>query len=117
MVKVYEDDSVEETARKIFEDFTVLQSCTITGYCMLNENKGVTKDKNLCVDVAEKGELVWQRLRKLDEGKYARLYGKKLVRIRTKIPNSIGDFVSQPIFSHHRRKDEEIVKWAIWRRQ
>lgn len=117
MVRIFEDDSVNEIARKIFEDFKVFDSCTITGFVMLNENGMITKDKNLASDVIEKGDAVWQQLKKLDKFKYMQIYGKKLTRIRTYVPNSIGGFVSQPIFRHNRRKDGDTIKWAIWRHQ
>ena len=117
MVKVYADDTIEETARKIFEQFELFQSCTIEGYVMINKLGVITNIKEECDDSEERGKLVWERLRKLDQHKYAKLYGKKLLRLRKKIPNSIGGFVAQPIFCHNRRKSDGVVKWAIWRHQ
>lgn len=109
MVQVLHDDSPYETARKIFEEFELHQSCTITG-TLIDEEKRTAFFK---------GELVLKELKIMDECQNTnRPAGdKRLRRKRVILEDSIGGYVAQKIFRFKKTVLDGETRWSIWRFQ
>ena len=104
-IRVLETDSIWETARKIYNDFAMHQSCTVKGI----EIQGT---KAIC-----KGEEVIKELTKMDKDENIRQYGKKLSRIRKKLPNTIGGYVAHKMFKYASVTIDNDIRYQIWRIQ
>ena len=105
MTRVFHEDSVKETARKIYHEFEVNQSCTVIGL----EFDG---EKVIC-----KGEEVCKELRRLDTLENVRPMGKKMTRRRKSLPNSIGGYVAHKIFRYDKVTVDSDIRYTIWRVQ
>jgi len=104
-VRVYAEDTSKEMAEKIFQHFILNQSCSVTGFEIVDD------------EPVHKGELVLNHLRAMDEAENTRTYGKKLKRNRRILENSIGGPVAQKIFRYETRTVNKTTKTTIWRIQ
>lgn len=105
-IRVFETDSIEETARKIFEDFAIHQSCTVKGLEWNGEQRVICK-----------GEEVIKEIERLDRKYNMQKQGKKLVRKRKRLPNTIGDFVAHKTFKYQKVTVDNDIRYQIWRIQ
>lgn len=102
--------SVNEIAKIVYNDFAVLQSCTIKGYVMSGKNGEET--------AMYKGIAVVEDLKVMDRIDHIRAYGTKRVRRQMKfVADSIGGPVSQKIFRFSTRINDKIPCVSIWRIQ
>lgn len=104
-VKIYDTDTVEEIAEKIFNYFDVGASCTVSGFEILENG------------VVAKGELVLKELERLDEINNCRYAAGKKIRNYKYKKNSIGGTIAQKIFSWDKRISDKEPKYTIWRFQ
>lgn len=108
MTRVYEHDTVEDMAQKIFRQFEVMQSCKVEGFIpdMINEH------------LHEKGKLVWERIIELDrqENFEAHVKGGSK-RKRTVYENSNGAALAHKIFRWSREFRNNKLVYTIWRMQ
>ena len=105
LVKVYDTDTPEQIAKKIFNNFEVMQSCTITGYVISGGESFI------------KGELVINELYSLDKLHNLRQQGNKMARKRKRLKDSIGGYVADKIFRYKKTIDGSNVRYNIWRYQ
>jgi hypothetical protein len=107
-IKIYDTDTVQDIARKIYEDFDVMASCSIYGFVMHElEHKLIPK-----------GELVIEELRRMDEkenmgigaagGRYRKYKYRK---------DSVGGPIAHKIFTWEKRVVESEPRYTIWRYQ
>lgn len=108
MVRIFTDDTVDVTAKKIFNEFDVFQSCSINGF-VRDEAKQ---------ELVPKSEMVINALRILDEraNTEVRKGDGRRRRIRTLAKDSIGGYLAHKIFKF-RYDDKDHVKVTIWRLQ
>lgn len=104
-VKIYETDSVEDIAKKIFFDFEVGASCSIYGFVVGSEQ------------MKAKGELVWEEIRRLDDLHNCRDFGGKRVRKYEYRKGAIGGTIAQKIFTFEKRIIDKDIRYMIWRFQ
>ena len=91
----------------IFERFTVMQSCKVTGF-----------EYDVNGRLKAKGELVCDKLWALDVYANTKVNGdRKEKRIKRKPPNSIGGYLADKIFRYKIDILKEDVKYTIWRIQ
>lgn len=111
MVKIYEHESPEEIAKKIYDNFEVFASCSILGYWDIGNTKMHPKGDLVCDEL--------KRLDRVDNTKPVRGKGDKLVRTRRKPSNSIGGYLAQKIFRYEKTEMAEnpYIKYTIWRIQ
>lgn len=107
MTVILHDDNPVQIALKIFEDFELNQSCTITGHIVYEEERRV----------AFKGEVVLDELRKLDVYHNTDEGGKKPRRKRVVLPDTIGGWVAQKIFKYKKVVLDGETRISIWRIQ
>ena len=104
--RVFAEDSVEDTARKIFYYFELNQSCSVVGWVY---SAGRTH---------KKGDLVLENIKRLDEIENCTGDGKGNSRRKRVIPpNTIGGFVAHKIFRYSRVMVDNEPKINIWRIQ
>ena len=104
--RVYADDSVQDTAEKIYRQFEVLQSVSIVGWIY---SGGRTY---------KKGELVIQEIERLDSMENCVSDGKgKWRRKRVIPPNTIGGYVAHKMFRFQKVMIDNEPKITIWRIQ
>lgn len=108
---IYEGETIQEIAHKIFYNFQVGQNCTVTGF--------TTTHRWGAEHVVAKGEMVKKELEDLDrrENCYRPAGDKRLRRRRKVIPDSIGGYAAQKIFKYKVMEMERTVKWMFWRIQ
>jgi len=94
-MNIYEEDSWQECARKIFYHFKVGQTVSF---------EGTGED---C-----KGIWVIDELKRLDEVTNKYVKGGKLVRKLQQIPGSIGGYIAHKIFKY-RVGDKKVHIWRI----
>lgn len=109
ITRIFESDTWDVMARKIFRDFVVGQSCSIIGF--VNVEIG---------EPTPKGILVALELERLD--KFSNSSGNardgKWRRRRVKPANSIGDFTAQKQWVYKKQIIEgNKIKVDIWRTQ
>lgn len=106
MIKIYDTDTVWEIAKKIWEDFDVLASCTVYGF--------VEVEKSL----VPKGQLVVSELRKMDELENVKknAVGSKVRQWKYK-KDSIGGPIAHKIFTWEKRIVDDEPRFTIWRVQ
>lgn len=108
MVKILDTDTANEIAKKIYEKFEVLESCTVTGWF-------VEPGEQL---VLGKGEMVLNELRRLDSEEHIdSLKSGKNSRRNSLKPNSIGGPIAHKIFTWERRIVNNEPRYTIWRWQ
>lgn len=105
MVKIYDVDTPQEIAKKIYEQFDVMASCSVYGFV-------VTEEK-----IIPKGELVLQEIKRLDELENISYFGKKKVRKYKYRKDSIGGTLAQKIFTWEKRIVDSEPRYTIWRFQ
>lgn len=104
--RVLESDNYMIMAEKIYTVFEVLQSCTISGWVVGEE------------DLWEKGQMVCDELRKLDMRDNVKTPKEgRPSRRRKIIPDSIGGYLAHKIFKYKRVVVDNKPKWTIWRIQ
>jgi hypothetical protein len=104
--RIYAEDSVKETAKKIFYHFVLNQSCLVKGFVVGSD------------DLEEKGKLVLDELRRLDElENHIPNRSGKMRRRRNVLQNSIGGYVAQKIFRYKKETINSEVRYTIWRVQ
>lgn len=107
--KVYDTDTVEEMAKKIYEEFVINQSCTIHGIELVANAYYPERIRPVA-----KGELVVDKLTYIDRldnfiGKY---------RKRSKFSNSIGGEIAHKAFKWKKEMlADGSPKYTIWRVQ
>ena len=107
MNKITQDMTSGDIAEIIFNKFTVMQSCKITGFEMDERSR-----------VKAKGELVCDKLWALDQFHNVKVQGaKKENRIKRRPPNSIGGYLADKIFRWKIQMLKDDVKYTIWRIQ
>lgn len=102
-------DNAHQMAHKIFYNFKLNQSCTISGWIQFIDIQ----------DVMPKGDYVIKLLEKLDtmvNCNKSRSDGR-MRRSRVKLPNTVGGFVAQKIFKWDVRIMDQIPRYTIWRIQ
>ncbi len=110
-IRVFDTDSIETTAKKIYEDFVVGQSCTVKGL-ELKEGAIIGGKSMIC-----KGEEVIKELERLDRLENVYPVGKKMSRKRKKLPNTVGGFVAHKIFGWKAVTIDSDIRYQIWRIQ
>jgi len=109
MVRIYDTDTLEETARKIFEEFEVNQSCTLRGVEFVEAER----------KVYAKGKMVLAQLEYLDRIANTQKRGTRggFARIQRKPSNCIGGYLAHKLFrwSEETLNGEPCV--TIWRIQ
>lgn len=107
--RIYETDDLFTIVNKIFEDFEIGQSVSISGFVIHGREQ----------KVRPKGEVVLEELRILDESinaEKSRRDGR--IRRKRKIePDSIGGYVAQKIWKYKLVYINEIPRYTIWRFQ
>jgi len=107
---VQREDTVQASARKIFEHFEVGQSCTITGFVIMPDDS-----------IDEKGKLVCDELIRLDFvenfNRSGSTRGNGMRRRRIRPENSIGDYLRKKTFQWQRKIIDNQVRYTIWRIQ
>lgn len=107
ITRVYESDSFDEMARKIYNNFEIGQSCSITGFLM-----NIT-------DPVPKGLMVVQEIERMD--KYNNMHcnsrDRKWRRRRVKPEDSIGDYTAQKQWRFKKTVIDNKIKYDIWRTQ
>lgn len=104
--RIYDTDTILQTATKIFKHFELNQSCTITGF-MLNDK-----------EVKSKGEEVLKVIEKLDiEENTIKATDGRVRRKRKILANTIGGFVAQKIFRYDKKIVDKEPRVSIWRIQ
>lgn len=106
-VRIYETDTWNEMAVKIFYEFEIDQSCTIEGFIMDIDKAGLP-------DPIPKGELVLTELESLDS-KVNKSDGAR--RRRKYMNNTIGGYVVKKVFRFNKRITDKFYKVDIWRIQ
>lgn len=104
--RIYEYESFEEMAKKIFFHFEINQSCTVSGYEEIEGGRLVAK-----------GEQVIAELERLDNKHNMTTEGKVMRRKRAKPIHSIGGYVAHKIWKYRQRIVDSQVKYDIWRIQ
>lgn len=107
--RILAEDSIYEMARKIFNNFTIHQSCTIIGWIQDEKNKRAIP----------KGDLVIQELIEMDkkENCQTRPGDGRIRRKRVMLPDTIGGYVAQKIFQYKRNIVDSEPRISIWRIQ
>lgn len=106
--RVFDEDSSEDIARKIFKHFAVHQSCTISGFSRVNNETRLTP----------KGEVVLDYLRKMDAKANTQVPPDGRPRRKRRIlPNSIGGYIAQKIFTWKWETRDGMPYCTIWRYQ
>ncbi len=106
-VRILESDGYYDMAIKIYRDFEVGQSCTISGFVIVGN------------EAEPKGEVVIRELEKMDikDNVHIPKDGRKRRRKRVKPPNSIGDYVAQKMWVWEKVIRDGKIKFIIWRKQ
>lgn len=111
--KIYDVDTPEEAAKKIYRNFEAGQSCKILGI----------------IDGEEKGKIVIAEIKRLYENEHVYPYKGKLMRILKYPKDSIGGAIAHPIFKWIRHQvctdgkgeycEGEVnnVRYTIWKIQ
>lgn len=104
---VKDEDSIQDIARKIFNDFELNQSCTVRGF--------IEQDDELI----PKGLMVVKELERLDVAKnwYTAPGESRKRRKRLKLANTIGGFVAQKIFRYEQKIVNKDMRYSFWRIQ
>lgn len=105
--RIFDTDTPEQTAKKIFNSFDVLQSCTITGYIVDPETE----------DVDYKADKVLEELIRLDKVNNFADTRRGMQRVSRRLKNSIGGLVAQKIFRYERNEGDGKCSIRIWRVQ
>lgn len=107
ITRVYESDSYDVMAKKIYSNFDVGQSCSILGFLLEKE------------DPVPKGLRVLEELERLDNfNNMARARDGKWRRRRVKPEDSIGDFTAQKQWRFKKSiVNGSKIKYDIWRTQ
>lgn len=106
-VKIYNTDSVEVMAKKIYNFFEVGQSCTVYGF-VVNE---------LIKKVTPKGELVVDYIKSLYEIDCMRIISGRVKRAFLYKKNSVGGPVAHKIFIWDKKIVDSEPRYTIWRFQ
>lgn len=107
MANINELDSPYLIADALFNDFELLQSCTITGF---------QKDKDGRLE--RRGEVILKILDNLDKSSNMQTGGdKRPRRKRVKPPNTIGGYVAQKIWKYKHEIIDSEPRTTIWRIQ
>jgi hypothetical protein len=104
--RILDTDGFQEVAKKIFKDFDLNQSCTVTGWVQFED-----------LSTKPKGEMVLKELERLDSVDNIRPAGKRMVRRRKRWPDSIGDYIAGKAFRWKKVIVDNEVKYTIWRTQ
>ena len=105
-VKIYDTDTADEIAKKIYIYFEVMASCSIYGF--------VTKGESLI----PKGQCVLDSLRKLDEMENIKKDAiGRLIRKFKYRKDSIGGPIAHKIFTWEIRIIDSEPRYTIWRYQ
>lgn len=107
MVKIYDTDTIEIISRKIYFDFEVLQSCTVSGFVMDMEKQKITP----------KGELVMQELSMLYNDECCKDTGGRKYRKFAYRENSVGGPIAHKIFTFDKKIVNNEPRYTIWRFQ
>ncbi len=112
-IRIYDTDDHEEIAKKIFEDFDVLQSCKVVGFY-----EGMNTDTGRRF-IVPKGDLVLDHIKLLDSqiNIYDSKTDKRGRRIHRKLPNTIGGYVAHKIFKYDVKMTDREPVFTIWRIQ
>lgn len=98
--RIYDTDSIEEIASKIYNQFEVGQSCAIKGTIIRGD------------DILTKGELVLNHMQKLYSEEFMKPDGK--TRKMKLMEHSIGGFLAHKIWKWTKK---DLHKYTIWRIQ
>lgn len=100
-VRIYDTDTLDDIASKIFNDFDVMAFCTIFGFLTVGEK------------LVPKGEIVLRKIKEMDIAK--NVPGGKRKNVYKK--DSIGGCIAQKIFTWEKRIVDKDVRYTIWRYQ
>lgn len=116
---VLESDNYEITAKKIYYEFELNQSCTVIGW--MSDDPEIEGGEGLyqrVQKVVAKADEVLKELERIDNLENVRPCGaKKMTRKRKKLPNTIGGYVAHKIFKYNRVLSDGHVRVTIWRIQ
>lgn len=104
-IRVYDNETVQEIAYKIYQSFEIFQSCKVTGFIQDGRR------------MEAKGELVLKEIDRLDRLDNVRKMGEKMTRKRKKPPNTVGGYVAHKIFQWEKNIVDNEVRYTIWRIQ
>lgn len=107
-IKVYDTDTVEQIAKKVFYEFDVMASVTIYGFVMNEQEQ----------KLMPKGEAVLEYIRKLDQfNNFKDRENSKPVRYFKYKKDSIGGPIAHKIFTWEKRIVDSEPRYTIWRYQ
>lgn len=108
IIRVYESDSYDIIANKLYFKFELGQSCSICGFMMEEGDEPVPK-----------GEVVIRELERMD--KFYNMQSKardgKWRRRRVKPVDTIGDYNAQKQWRFKKTITDNKIKYDIWRTQ
>lgn len=104
-IKIYDIDSINEIARKIYYHFEINQSCTIWGIEAYQDA------------AVPKGQLIVDEIRRIYAEENMRRQGTKIIRVRKYVENSVGGELAHKIFKWQMNKIDNDVRYTIWRIQ
>lgn len=106
MVHIYDNDTVQDIAHKIWSMFDIGASCKVHGFVTFEDK------------LIPKGELVVKELEQMYEDKFIKISsdGKKLRKYAFKA-NSIGGPIAHKIFTWEKRIVDKEPRFTIWRYQ
>lgn len=108
--RLLQTDSWQEMAKKIYENFEVLQSCSVSGFICEEEKRltGLKRD-----EVFAKGQVVWDEITRMDREENFTKAGR---RKRRYLPMSNGAEIANKLFRYS-IVNNPVPKWTIWRVQ
>lgn len=107
-IKIYDTDTVFDIARKVYEDFDVMASCTIYGFVLHEEKK----------QLIPKGELVVDCLKRMDADEHLKknAIGSMMRQYKYK-KDAVGGPIAHKIFVWEKRIIDSEPRYTIWRFQ
>lgn len=105
--RIFDTDTYQEVADKMYHHFVINQSCSVKGFIWIGKR------------IETIGDMVIKELTRLD--KHENMITPRDGRPRRKsvlIPNSVGGFVAQKIFRYKKpEKNDNDQKYTFWRIQ
>lgn len=106
-IRIYDTDTIMDIARKVYFEFDINASCSISGFAIKEDEE----------KLIPKGELVVAAILGLYETENIRISAGKRVKIWNYKKSSIGGPIAHKIFTWELRIVEKEPRYTIWRVQ